>query len=106
MGCLDSALYSHDVQERYITTPLSDTIKYQVSQTKPVNPALFNFYRALSIDPRNSTINFEGFKNAKNDDERSSNIDYGTENRALLSLVNAHLDILQSSQRDYKKEIN
>ena len=53
-----------------------------------------------------SVKNLTKAKNAKNDDERSSNIDYGTENRALLSLVNAHLDILQSSQRDYKKEIN
>lgn len=67
----------------------SQQTMYQISQNQPINPALLNLFRALSVDPKKSTIDFEGYLNATSEDERSSKIDYGTENRAMLTLVDA-----------------
>ena len=44
-------------------------------------------------------IDFDGYQKAQNEDERSSRIDYGTENRAILTLINAQADQLKEDGR-------
>ena len=69
-------------------------VLYQISSNQPINPELFNLFRALSVDPSHSTIDFDGFVNAQNEDERSARVDYATENRAILTLINAYADMI------------
>ena len=74
-------------------------VLYQITQNQPINPELFNLFRALSVDPSHSTNDFDGFVNAQNEDERSARVDYATENRAILTLINAYADMIKEDGR-------
>ena len=92
MGCIDRNVYPQDFQERqdnYMKHGKGSQLLYQISQIQPINPELFNLYRAISVDARSSQIDFDGYLQAQSEDERSSKVDYGTENRAILTLINS-----------------
>ena len=92
MGCIDRNVYPQDFQERQDNNMKhggGSQLLYQISQSQPINPELFNLYRAISADARSSQIDFDGNLQAQSEDERSSKVDYGTENRAILTLINS-----------------